>query len=432
MQLQKSRMRSHADYWIYLLALACIFGSFYFRPISLIGLLIGTVYIAKHDTMSSMCLLFFLLPFAQVFKISPSSTSLFTILELTLVMKTLINNYVVSKKYFVLTFGYTGYVLIGSIISGNIDILGIVKLLMNLSLLYMFIDQYTPSCLDSIVSSFSIGLLASSVVGFFKTAIPGLLVLFKDLNSQYINGMRVTRFSATFSDPNYYSIAVIVALGLLICATANSGFKVKYVVFSILIGSVGFFTYSKSYLLMLVLLIFVAFLLLIGNKKIGLTTVAIIGVAVILASGVLSRIQVIQSLLSRFSSASTVNSLTTGRSDIWASYMMYINSNNRVFLFGDGLGAPYIIGAAHNMYVETWYHVGIVGLILYLLVLFGILNHRQIITRKRFINYYLLVAVFTMYAFLNGLTAFEFAFYMMSCWIVNNSVLVGDKKHNEL
>ena len=142
----------------------------------------------------------------------------------------------------------------------------------------------------------------------------------------------------------------------------------------------------------------------------------------------LSRIEVVQALISRFSTITNVNDLTTGRNEIWSMYLDYILSNPRVICIGDGIGAAYIQKAMHNIYIEIWYYVGILGGLLYIITLGGILHHRTIVFRKNSVNYFLIVVVAFMYSFLCGFTAFEFSFYMMICWIVINTELIRNKR----
>lgn len=418
---------SKIDYSIFFIIVICILASFYINYISLIGLFIAIIYILKNSFLKGFYILFFLLPFAQVFKLSSSSTSLFTLLEWTLIVKQIGVKRKLNKNYIWYVGGFTTYVLVSSFISGNINILQTLKVFMNLSLLYFFIDEYKTSSVSTIITILSTGMIISSILGLFKTSIPGLANMYHDFNTQYIYGARVTRFSGTFSDPNYYSIAVIVTLGIIICYSLSYGLKIKYLLFSIILVIFGFFTYSKSYILSLAILAFIIVVILLINKKIGMTFAVTIIACIIVLTGTLNNISILQSTLSRFSDVSDINSLTTGRADIWEIYIEYINANLRVFFIGDGIGAPYLYGATHNLYLEIWYYVGIIGIILYIYTLRGILNHR-ILNKSKIINYYLLIIVLIMYIFLAGFTAFEFPFYMMICWMALNTKL--NKKNN--
>ncbi len=419
MENRKNKKRYIAELSVFI----CILASFYYRPIALIGLFIGCVYIVGTNTTNSLCILFFVLPFAQVFKLSISSTSLFTLLEFIFVGKYLINNRNLKTTYILYVVGFTFFVFWDSVLGDNIDILKTLKMFMSLSLLSFFINEYRENDLKYYTESYCQGLIISSFLGLFKKNIPGMAVLYTDFNTQFIAGERIVRFSATFRDPNYYAIAVIVALGTTICLFAREGINFKRCLYIIMLSIFGFTTYSKSYILMFVLIVLIFFIVIAKNKKYSIIIFSATVLVWLVLSGVLKNNRVINTILTRFDSSNNIDSVTSGRTSIWISYMTYIKSNMRVYLFGDGIGAPYLGGAAHNMYVETWYYVGIVGMLLFFATLIGIFSQRKLVKKRTVINWYLIIIVFSMYAFLCGFTGFEFPFYMMFCWVVFNSQL---------
>lgn len=421
------------DYAIFVIISICIIFSFYVSIVAMLGLIIGIIYVLKNENLKGFLLLFFILPFAQVFKISANTTSLYTILEFIMVIKLFKTNPNLKKKFIYCVICFVLYVICVSLIADHFDALKILKLFMGLSLLYFFIDTYRESSLFDITNSMSLGMIISSTIGMFKTSIPGLAKMYNDFNLQYINGLRVTRFSGTFTDPNYYSVAIVINLGLIICClTVMNKFNLKYTIIGIVLMLLGFLTYSKSYLLMLIFLVLIVMKLLINNKKVIVSLLMISLILLIFVTGIYQKIPIIQSILSRFENSNNIDSLTTGRYEIWKNYISYIKNNNRVFWIGDGIGAPYIIGATHNMYIEIWYYIGLIGIVYYFFSIKGILFHKKI-NKSKLINFFMLVSVLMMYIFLAGFTAFEFPFYMMVSWIIINTNLMkkdmrGDKK----
>ena len=425
----RNKIKAKNEYLIFSSIVMCIIGSFYIKYIAFIGMAIALIYIIKNDNFKCFNLLFFLLPLASVFKLSINQTSLFTILEFVFILKYFITNKKVKKKYFYYILFFLAYIFLSSVIAKNIDYLKTIKIFINLYLLVIFIDNYKKDHLCSITKVTSLGMIISSIIGLFKESIPGLTIMFSDMNTQYINGARVVRFSGTFPDPNYYSIAIIVTLGLILSYSISEKVKLEYIIFGIVLAIFGFFTYSKSFIIMILALCLIIIILLILNKKIGMFSVVIATIIFLLSTGIINNLPVVQSILSRFES-NDANSLTTGRIDIWSNYIKYINSSLRVFFIGDGIGAPYIEGATHNMYIETWYYVGIIGIILYTIVIRAIFAYR-VIYKGKIINYFLLIMVLIMYIFLAGFTAYEFPFYMMACWVVLNTKLNSNNKLKE-
>ena len=114
-------------------------------------------------------------------------------------------------------------------------------------ILWDFIDIYEAKDFRDYVFCYSFGLSIASIIGMSKSYIPGFAVLYNDMNSQWIDGVQINRYSATFSDPNYYSIAVIVGIGMIITLIANEGIRIWSVIFCVLLIIFGCLTYSKSF-----------------------------------------------------------------------------------------------------------------------------------------------------------------------------------------
>ena len=70
-------------------------------------------------------------------------------------------------------------------------------------------------------------------------------------------------------------------------------------------------------------------------------------------------------------SAGTLESITTGRTEIWASYFNEILDNIKILFFGNGLNTiSETIGmGTHNTYLETLFSLGIIGTIIMLISL---------------------------------------------------------------
>ena len=402
-----------------LLIVLCIFLSFYIKPFIYIALLSSAISLSFFSVRNSFCLMLLLLPFAQIFKPTAEGTSYFTILQFLLFFKCFVKHPFFSSNYIFFVLCFPLYVFVCSLVGDNFDLFKIIKLFVGLSIVYFFVKFYIESELEFYTTCFCAGLSLSILIGMFKEVIPGLLVYYSDLNMQYIQGIQVLRFSATFRDPNYFSIAVICCLGLILCTVYSKGFKIRLLVFSVLLIAAGVQTYSKSFVLMLLFLIAVSLRLLMGKNDLRkLFTVICVMCAVFLCAAHFLR-DSIQMIIRRFDVASNLETLTSGRNSIWDVYLSHIADNPRVFVLGEGIDAPYILGAAHNMYIEIFYYVGLLGFIFYVFSLFGIFNARKI-HRHKLINYYMLLIVAIMYLFLNGFTAFELPFYFIISWIVLN------------
>ena len=76
-------------------------------------------------------------------------------------------------------------------------------------------------------------------------------------------------------------------------------------------------------------------------------------------------LNVTTNLMRRFETGQASGDLTTGRTDLWEEYIEYIFSNVRYLFFGKGYDALSLRKAAHNTFIEYFYHFGIIGIIVW-------------------------------------------------------------------
>ena len=137
-------------------------------------------------------------------------------------------------------------------------------------------------------------------------------------------------------------------------------------------------------------------------------------------------------MLSRIDDASDVNSLTTGRSNIWLSYCEFFLDNPFSTLFGGGFGAPlWQSHGAHNTYIDLIYYLGIIGTVLLALMFNALIKIRKGPSKFNLLNYSVWISVATMYFFLSELFYFDWAFHILIAILISkmdlsNSVEKGD------
>ena len=429
--LNRSKNFMYPVYLTFILIIGSIFLSFYIPYASVLGLIVGTLFVLKYDIKSSYYLLFALYPFAFIFKLGSISTSLFTMLEYLAIAKSLINRRYVNIKYFLLVAPFLLISLVSGVVTGNLGLVSVVKVSLNLAVFYIYINYYYESDdLTDIGYSMVVGMMASNLMGLLKFRIPGFMAMYNDLNITYINwGVRVRRFWGTFTDPNFYSIATIVTLGIIICLFLNKKGNLFFAISAIALILFGITTYSKSFFLMLILLImFILAVLMRKGRVLALIFIAI-GIIYILQSGILMKNTYVSAIIGRFTG--DYEDLTTGRTSIWDSYYGYIKSDFRRWLIGEGCGAPYYIGASHNTYLETWYYVGFLGLLSFLFMWFGTLLTNKLI-RHKLMNWYLVAFVALQFFFLDGFRTAELPFYMICGWIALNTEIIRPNSQEEI
>ena len=259
-----------------------------FKPVLVyVCLAVGicTLLFLKHTALFS--LLLYLMPYAVLFKAAPGQTSFFTLLELWALVLVFFRTPKIDRT--VLSALSVLVLVLAPISCWSVSLW---KVLVNLLLLYAFVRGYRAE--DAVVygGSFVAGLLVSSVLGLWKEQVPRFLSMYSDLNYEMIDGVRTLRFSGTFNDPNYYSVALI--FGMLLCVRGLTLPERRQRVLSALaltaLTGFGMATYSKSFVLMLPLVLFV---LISGGQRKWMLTALLVAVCGLLCAfdpgGVVSR-----------------------------------------------------------------------------------------------------------------------------------------------
>lgn len=350
------------------------------------------------------CLMFALMPFANIFKMSAGSASLYTYLQLLFVVRLLCSNKL-SKNFVGVYIVYVIYVLAGI---GNAYSTAIKQLCIP-PIFYCFVNNIKRGeGKHRYAVYFICGLLLASVIGFYKDSIPNLdkYVIFKTEKS--LEG--IDRFSALWLDPNYYSANLIAGLlaNVFLYAKGKLNFG-KFALFFVSIVIFGAMTASKTFILMLAICAVVTIVLLIMNKEYKKLALIMVFLAV---SGiiVMRYTDLFDNTIARFSAADNYNDLTTNRSSLWTKYMGALDGMN-LFL-GNGIGAGFLNGiAAHNTYLDYLYVYGMLGSIIFLLNVFVSVGQMKCSRRLR--DYLPLLAMMIVYFSLSMIYYLDFVWQLM-------------------
>lgn len=214
------------------------------------------------------------------------------------------------------------------------------------------------------VDYFLAGFIISAIIGFFKDQIP-LIQNILDSDILYIDGvetsMNIIRYSGLSYDPNFFALIDCILIAVLLVSETRMNFiKLMTICFLVV---VGLFTFSKSYVILLGIIVIIFAL---KNKKMLKTMfIVLIGGSCLLLAEKYSNLSLLSLIEARFSSANGVNDLTTGRTEIWTEYIRYIFGNAKCLFWGDGFNTFSLRKAAHNTYIDFIYRFGIVGTILW-------------------------------------------------------------------
>ena len=318
----------------------------------------------------------FLLPFSNLFRL-PDGKSLLFILIMIIDIWFFCRRKMKINTGMLIIFGLLVYLLFR--MGGEyIDYLAIIS---GIIFLYFAVDILTPSISVKISKMFVISVLLSSAFGWlFQNASQITRYLRNTDNDMHMNGVVDFRFQALFSDPNYFSVCVIIAICFLFLMYSSGEIKaLRFYAGAIALFAFGIMTLSKTFFIVLVICI-IAYLLMMFSKKslyACLGFCVLIGVVLILFNS--GKIEALQSIKDRFESAENLNELTTGRSDLWKIYLDKTLETSSSFLFGYGFEAPLLYNkGSHNLFLEIFYYTGSLGLIglvgFIIWVLYTILN----------------------------------------------------------
>ena len=395
-----------------------LFGMMYGGIWSLAAFIICGVYFVLGNEDVVIADLFFLLPFASVFKYTSSSTSFLTVLLLAVMILFLIKRSGRIKKNIVIICGalFVVFMLVINILHGNVGITEVAKHLSGILLIYYILEKRESEALKRVIVFFGIGLYISSFIALFADSIPNFYEYVRHVG----HNLEITnRFTGFNGDPNYYNISLMLALlGSLAIYKENKPYFWLSFAFTFFFGVQ---TYSKSFLislLMVIVIIFVEFARMKNTKVSSLLFVIVIAVMLYMFSS--GYFRSVDFILSRFTDSSNVSELTTGRSDIWLDYLGHIFSDFRRMLFGSGISAPLLNHrGSHNFYIELLYYFGIIGTGLFGTMVVSAYRIANGSARRKFnVSHAATVVVLALYFSLQALFSNELYFQIVYIYIL--------------
>lgn len=235
-----------------------------------------------------------------------------------------------------------------------------------LALLCVLLPEQDAASAERTVKLFCASLLLTSLYALVFRQTWQLQAI-RGTESVAIWGTSIMRFQGLFPDPNYYMTMLVTAMALLL-KLKDCG-RIRNLHFGLLELAMmifGILTYSKTFFLCIVLLLGICLVWLFRNGRYvwgGLLTVLTLFLGASVLGAVDSPFAVV---LARLTSASSLDELTTGRTEVFAAYWDAIVDTPWSFLFGRGFQAVGLSKDPHNLYLEIAYYLGAVGLMLIL------------------------------------------------------------------
>ncbi len=399
--------------------------------LALVALMVFMAVVVFLKPNETFVLLFAIMPFANIFKLSPGTLSFFTVVEVLALVAMIFKNKKIKGSVLLSIIILVAYMAAFSINSFNALLL--VKVAVGFLLLFYSRVYLKKEDVKNIAYLLSFSIIIMLILCQLPSYFEHVKLYIEDLNFLASAKEQVLRNSGFLGDPNYCSVLIIITLSLLCVLYYNKDMGVEFWIFFVALLSFGFFTYSKSFFLCaVVLVLFLIFFVLFPKYK-YLATVALVALAV-LAVLVLSRkIEVFNLILDRFDSSSDA---TTGRMELNREYLDYIFSDFKVALFGEGITVDRILTAknnVHNIFIELLFKLGIFGTLLYCITLYCAFKaDKKAIKKRKFINYVPSMFILVMYFFLAGITDFALPFYLIMARLALNYNSMPSKKDEML
>ncbi len=328
-------------------------------------ILAGAAAVALLPLGTCLPVLCFLLPFANIIKISQGQISLFTVFFAIYVLRIIFKTGRLNRMFLLTAFIFAGYCLV---FSGPGKIAVIVTMVCGFAMLRESTesDEYDY---QHVLYAFCFGIIVSSCIGLFRDQLPIIQSFSREIAHRIDVGEYAERFVGLSENPNYYTMDISVAMGCLVSTICTSKMKPIYMILFAVLAVFGLMSVSKSFLLVLVVMVVI---LLLNSLRSGGTTFFKLSFALIVA-GVCILIfarEAVDTYVFRLSNEVTddISSLTTGRTDIWIFYIKVILKDFRILFFGAGLG-EIIDHGLHNTYLEMFFYIGIVGVASYFFLL---------------------------------------------------------------
>ncbi|WP_279015028.1 O-antigen ligase family protein [Thomasclavelia cocleata] len=397
----------------YILSFLIIIGVI-FRPITILTFFLMILYILiEKDDSCIFAVLFFCLSFANAFKLSANSASLFTYVQLFFVIKLLFTKKY-QRNFLIAIILYTVYIFIGM---GN-EYSDAIKQVSFPILIYCCMKPDVLNDTASHLKNYAFGVICSSIVGLFRDNIPNLITLVNQKVSRMEYEVYIDRFSGLIGDPNYYSINLILAFILIIFLYMKgkiSSITMYVVCISIIIF--GAMTGSKTFLLMLVIIFIFMLIEMFKHKKyitaIICTIIIIVGI-VLVVSG---KISIFNIVIERLNNATSISELTTERTDIWLMYTNNIFAHPLETFIGNGFGKGYTFNRyPHNTYLDFINILGICGIYIFLYTWRCAVSFYK--RSKNLLNYIPLIIILMMYFSISMLSHYDMIYHIMLITLV--------------
>lgn len=303
------------------------------------------------------------------------------------------------------------------------------NILMFLSTFVFYLSIYSAVCSYEIIlkDESKIDYYNAFVIGTFFSVIYGMINRFMvgGMALMFINQNIMTRNPGASGDPNYYGLYI--AFSVCMVLNSKSTLKIKDYSIVLFLLFMGLTSSSRMYYVLVIVIMIFTLIKIIKNlfsRNIWKTLLIILTIIIGLFFIRNYIYENVRYLLNRLNDSDISN----GRIELIQEYSSYLRSN--IFQMFLGIGIPQYntrIGAtiyAHNLYIELYVTQGIIGIIIFFIILFKVIK-----SMKKFEIYrLLLLIIFLISGLAINYLEVECFYMLIVLMIINILYDINDKK----
>lgn len=341
-----------------------------------IVLICGSILVCKSFTSTS--LLFFFFPFSYIFAYNQYSLCIF--MAVAYILRSVSKGRIYIKAFYTLLL-LTYCFLFANYDIGNVKLGTMISPIL-ISLVIFVCEETEQSDYLTMINFFKNGFIISAIVGLFKEQIPSIGRLF-DVDfvndSNVIESNVVQRYFGLTYDPNFFTVINCILIAIILFTTKR--FTLKELIQLLFLLIIGFMTFSKSYLLLVVIIVGVYVIK--RSQYVGRNILLLFGAVItFLLIENLTDLNLISISFGRLESTADTGDLTTGRLELWIEYIIHIFKDPYILCFGEGFNSLALnVKAAHNSYIDFAYRFGVIGSILWLV--YFVMSYRTVYKKQK-------------------------------------------------
>ena len=311
-------------------------------------------------------MLLFFLPWSSILRTTPTGYSFFTFGLVLVCAISIIKKWFKIKKYpivagIILLF----LTLLSKLMDGNSLSFDYVAFMMLIVLFPVVKGEWTIKKYDfyQIVVYFSLGVIIAALCALTLGIFPNI--------TKYIrvdSYLTITRRCGFYGDPNFYTAQITAALSgcLILMLKEQKRARILFLaILLILLLYCGFLSASKSFVLVTLCAVGLWIIALIRMQgRIGLKITLLIGIILLAVFVVTSAAfsELIDIVVTRFANTRDLSTFTTGRTELWQTYLEEIMGNAKIFFLGKGFTNVKVNDrASHNTLLQSYFQFGFLG-----------------------------------------------------------------------